>query len=292
MHLRMRSRKGKGKTMTMTRGTAALQLAAAALAAPFLGVAPASAQDGLREEQPPSVGMVLFDDGGWRYPTVEEAFGFLAMDNDEIERLSAGTPAWYISQSWPMAAILRQAGKERPAAALDAIAGRLTSIILNEDNMEGWKSSAGKQAVYALAAAARPAEDGRAGVPYRKAFDILVSLYENGYVHLGNIFRTGGERGRAYVRRLFETSEPPALCTMNGGWVGRSMTDTLPSCKRGQKDVPWCEAGRLLYRDIWRAAYKRTWPTGIMTSDAGRQHPMPKGLPEHVADWHRRCMRT
>ena len=277
--------------MTMTRGTAALQLAAAALAAPFLGVAPASAQDGLRKEQhPSSVGMVLIDDGGWRYPTVEEAFGFLAMDNDEIERLSAGTPARYISQSWPMAAILRQAGKERPAAALDAIAGRLTSIILNEDNMEGWKSSAGKQAVYALAAAARPAEDGRAGVPYRKAFDILVSLYENGYVHLGNIFRTGGERGRAYVRRLFETSEPPALCSM-GGWVSSSMTDTLPDCKRGQKDVPWCEAGRLLYRDIWRAAYKRTWP-GIRTADAGYQHPMPKGLPEHVADWHRRCMRT
>ena len=289
----MRSEKGKGKTMTMTRGTAALQLAAAALAAPFLGVAPASAQDGLREEQhPSSVGMVLIDDGGWRYPTVEEAFGFLAMDRDEIERLSAGTPAWYISQSWPMAAILRQAGKERPAAALDAIAGRLTSIILNEDNMDGWKSSAGQQAVYALAAAARPAEDGRAGVPYRKAFDILVSLYENGYVHLGNIFRTGGERGRTYVRRLFETSEPPALCSSGGGWVSSSMTDTLPPpCKRGQKDVPWCEAGDLLYKDILRAANKRTWPTGIRISNSTVPDPMPKGLPEHVADWHRRCMK-
>ena len=285
----MRSRKGKGKTMTMTRGTAALQLAAAALAAPFLGVAPASAQDGLRKEQhPSSVGMVLIDDGGWRYPTVEEAFGFLAMDNDEIERLSAGTPARYISQSWPMAAILRQAGKERPAAALDAIAGRLTSIILNEDNMED-PESAGSNAAFALMQAARSVKDGKAGVPYRKAFDILVRLYENGYVHLGKIFRTGGERGRAYVRRLFETSEPPALCSMGEEWVSSSMTDTLPDCKRGQKDVPWCEAGKLLYRDIWRAAYKRTWP-GIRTAVAGCQHPIPKGLPEHVADWHRRCM--
>jgi len=158
----------------------------------------------------------------------------------------------------------------------------------------------------AAAVLAVAASGNRRGTPYARAFDLLVRAYEGGYDDaLGNTFWSDPERGPAYVRGVFgERSERPPLCRWrydgDHGWVPMgvdrswSPKDDLPGCdgynyRRDARPTPWCRAGDLLFRDVVSQARKRT-PRDRLRWGAGAPQPVPDGLPEHVEDWHRRCL--
>ena len=193
--------------------------------------------------------------------------------------------AWQGNPYDPAVAILRQAFGPRPATELAALADRLAEMRADTTLPRDVRNNAGS----ALSFAANPGSD-RKGTPYPLAFDILVRVYEtsapgrNARLALLDVHSADPERGPAYVRDLFERSERPAPCFKSHVRV----PGDLPSCERGYDDVPWCQAGRILYRDIVRDAEARTWPRGRPVI-SGEPLPVPDGLPEHVEDWHRRC---
>ena len=177
--------------------------------------------------------------------------------------------------------ILRQASGPRTSAELNALADRAAAIAADATLPDDVRV----EARFALAAAA--SADGE-GAPYPRAFDLLVEVYEGGYdAALYTLFRTDSVRGMAYVRELFDRSERPPLCPRP------YPIDPLPGCEdyRWQddaRDTPFCKAGRYLFEGIVDEAWKRTPGGRYMV--AGDPMPVPDGLPEHVEDWHRRCL--
>ena len=202
-------------------------------------------------------------------PTVREALAALETDNG------------------PAVSILRQEFGPRPAAELATLADRLAEMMADTTLSEDVRFNAR----VALRRAADPS-DREAGTPYPRAFDVLVRAYEayesgpDDHMSLWTIFRTDPERGPAYVRDLFERSERPALCFR--GHIWRPGVDP-PKCDGHPRDTQWCRLGLILYEDVVSEARSRTWPRG-MPIDAGEPLPVPDGLPEHVEDWHRRCL--
>ena len=62
-----------------------------------------------------------------------------------------------------------------------------------------------------------------------------------------------------------------------------------PECEGyDTRGAPWCEAGGYLFDGIVAEAWDRA-PVRKRRLGAGWPYPVPEGLPEHVADWHRRC---
>jgi len=187
----------------------------------------------------------------------------------------------------PGIAILRQEFAPRPAAELDAFADRLAAIMADTTLPRHVRN----HAVLVLSSAGNP-EGNRAGTVYSRAFDLLVQVYEGGTDNdaLFTIFRTDPERGPAYVRDLFERSERPALCFRGERW-GPPQPEDPPDCVGDPRKTTWCRVGRVLYHDIVQEANFRTWPPGVPRRIvAGEPLPVPDGLPEHVEDWHRRCL--
>ena len=234
--------------------------------------------------------------------TIEEAIAEEATTIEEaLEELQGEA-----RQLWsPAVRLLRQVTllgipvNPLPAAELDAFADRLAAMVLDPTLPEHVRDNAHS----ALANAADVRHNLR-GMPYARAFDLLVQVYESGYDDaLGSIFWFDPERGPAYVRDVFEHSEPPPVCQWHHdgdrGWrpiVGGASwipgDDLPPQCdgysfRRDARPTPWCRAGDLLFRNIVSEASERT-PRHPWPSYAWPQ-PIPDGLPEHVADWHRRC---
>ena len=200
--------------------------------------------------------------------------------------------------------ILRQVSGPRTSAELDALADRLAAMMADATLPEHVRDNAES----ALLGAARPAEPLRPGgpilkgTPYPRAFDLLVQVYEGGtrqlgghHYLLGTIWRADPERGPAYVRDVFERSEPPALCSDIHPFHAHYLDpEDPPVCAadwpHAQQRTSWCWAGRYLFGKIWdevtsaEAAEFRNVP---YQGDLVRM--VPVGLPEHVEDWHRRC---
>ena len=246
---------------------------------------PASAQDSLRlPPYPPAPGMIPTGDGGWRQPTVKDALELLAREKKEV--LSPedfyDPSVWQGSPYDPAVAILRQAFGPRPEAELAGLADRLGEMMADTTLSRDIRYNASA----ALRISASDAYNDE-GTPYPRAFDVLVRVYESGSDGaLTTIFLADRKhRGLAYVRNLFERSERPALCFREWG-----ITGARPNCVGDPGRTPWCRAGGILYREIVREAKRRTWPGGVIVETAGEPQPMPDGLPEHVEDWHRRCL--
>ena len=231
----------------------ALTTTAVAALAGLLPAFPASAQDR------PSA----------RQPTVREALEALEREWD------------------PAAAVLRQAFGPRPEAELAELADRLGEMMADTTLPRDVRLHAS----FALERAASDAyNDG--GTPYPRAFDILVRVYEGTGIGLAlrGVYRADPERGTAYVRDLFERSERPALCFRGEAWGRIPDPGDPPDCVGDPGETPWCRAGGILYKKIVDEAKRRTWPSGVIMQTAGDPQPVPDGLPEHVEDWHRRCL--
>lgn len=262
-------------------------------------VTPAAAQDRPRYPFAAPRGMIHTEDG-WREPTVTEAL-------EAIERKrEAGDPIW-LSPDDPAVAVLRQTFGPLTAAELDAFADRLAGMMTDTTLPEHVRGNAG----LALTDAATPdssyvpfGEDFTVrpfeGTPYARAFDLLVLAYEGGYGDaLHSLFIADPERGPAYVRDVLERGERerPPLCRSYYGYDGQLLFAAPEAATAACDDYifwdaresPWCEAGDLLYRRIVVKAIDREWG-GAVVSPAGAPRPVPPGLPEHVEDWHRRCL--
>ncbi|MCE2398491.1 MAG: hypothetical protein J4F34_05515 [Gemmatimonadetes bacterium] len=189
----------------------------------------------------------------------------------------------------------------RASAELDAFADQVAAVVLDA-TLPG---DVRRNAKYVLMSAASP-KSGREGTPYPRAVDLLARLHEAGIVALSTIMRADSVRGLAYVRELFERSERPPLCHRGGGYEPAQLSGatnqgipvrvplpTPPECegysfRLDARPTPWCKAGGYLFGGIVAEAWERT-PGGKRYGGAGYPDPFPDGLPEHVADWHRRC---
>ena len=101
----------------------------------------------------------------------------------------------------------------------------------------------------------------------------------------------------AYMRELFERSERPPMCP-RGDEAAVVPLDYRPppGCEDysfwdDARDKPFCRAGRYLFKGVVAEAWART-PGGkpYHGSSFMLPEPVPDGLPEHVEDWHRRCL--
>ena len=216
-----------------------------------------------------------------RQPTVREALEALERERDP--KAEVYDPGVAIR---PAVAILRRTFGPRPAAELAGLADRLAEMAADTTLPRDVRI----HAMFALSSAADP-ESSKGGIYYPRGFDMLVRVYESGTDDaLYTVFRTDPERGPAYVRNLFERSERPALCFRGERW-GNPAPGDPPDCVGDPRKTPWCRAGRVLYGDIVDEANRRTWPPGVpRIITAGDPLPVPDGLPEHVEDWHRRCL--
>jgi len=247
--------------------------AAAALAGLFPAVA-VSAQD-----RPPV-----------QQPTVKEALEALEIERDpEVGSYDLNV------RIGPAVAILRQTSGPRRAAELAGLAAKLGEMVADTTLPRDVRRNASialtlsASDAYNDGGTPRPYNDG--GTPYPRAFDILVRVYEGGIDEkLYSIFAADPERGTAYVRDLFERSERPALCFRGEVWGRIPAPGDPPDCVGDPGETPWCRAGGILYKKIVDEAKRRTWPSGVIMQTAGDPQPVPDGLPEHVEDWHRRCL--
>ena len=234
----------------------------------------------------------------------QETTALEALEKEALEKLQRAERPDYTST----VRILRQVsvdwrGRATPAprtpAELDAFADRVAAVAADATLPDRVRA----EASYALMSAANP-ESGYGATTYARAFDLLVEAYEGGYGHALSVLMTADSvRGMAYVRELFDRSERPPLCR----WIVRrsGMRDPAtnlpmppvgryepPECVRGFHtfhDAPFCEAGSYLFRGIVDEAWERT-PGGRPDHDYYGPMPIPEGLPEHVEDWHRRCL--
>ena len=244
---------------------------------------PARAQDSPRYPFAAPPGMIHTEDG-WREAAVEEAL-------EALERERESGTDWRNSPTLPAAAILRQTFGPRTAAELDAFADRLAAMMADATLPEHVRGNA--KGALAGAADLDPGSFPR-GTPYPRGFDLLVRAYEGGFDVLHTIVWVDPERGPAYVRG--ERERPP-LCRSYYGYDGQLLFAAPEAATAACDDYifwdaresPWCEAGDLLYRRIVVQAIDREWG-GAVVSPAGAPRPVPPGLPEHVEDWHRRCL--
>ena len=215
---------------------------------------------------------------------------------EELERkIERGEPSWQ-NPDLPAVYILRQASGPRAPAELDAFADQVAAMAADATLPEHVRTNA----MLALTGAA-DLDDSLEGEPYARAFDLLVQVHESGNDVLHQIIWVDPERGPAYVQEVFERSERPPLCLYHRPEAGYYVDDAgeltterpdPPECVRGYRtfhETTWCKAGYTLYKDVVYEAERQTWPDGGGGPVAGEPHPMPEGLPEHVADWHRRC---
>ncbi len=240
----------------------------------------------------------------WPIPSTGAASAQETTIQEAIERLQQGERVHGLDANRPAVRILRQLGRwgepsPRTPAELDALADRLAEIALDAT----LPADVRRRASRALASAAPPADAHRDGTPYPRAFDLLVKVHEGtgrGDGTLRLIMRDP-VRGPAYVRGVFERSEPPPLCPRD-----HESGVPPPECEgyRHYDDAPptpFCRAGELLFMDMVEEAWKRTpgypglevGPDGdtivLVYWSPGYPWPVPEGLPEHVDDWHRRC---
>ena len=220
-----------------------------------------------------------------------------------LERKHDTDRDWRLPRPYrPALAILRQASGPRPSAELDAFADRVAAIMADATLPEHVRRNA-TDVLMGAADTDGTASTGE-GTPYPRAFDLLVQVYEGGTYDgaLSAIWLADSVRGPAYVRGVFERSERPPLCHRGGGYEPAQLSGatnqgipvlvplpTPPECegysfRLDARPTPWCRAGSYLFRGIVAEAWERT-----PGERRGTGYGPPDGLPEHVADWHRRC---
>ena len=210
-------------------------------------------------------GMVLDEDGGWRFPTSADALNLL---REELVGRSAQS-------------VLRQEFEFRPRSELDALADSLADILLAGDPEYGSQAYEIQRAAASalltsatgvkwwIAALSEWSED-IPGTPHAGAFDALVRVYETraaraladggtdpfkeaykmgsggpgpGYSYLNealsNVYWADpAGRGGDYLLSLLETAEPPEP---------EDYDDYLPT------HGLWCQAAHMLRGDDWFA---------------------------------------
>lgn len=181
----------------------------------------------------------VYDNGEWRVPTLDEIRRGLGESGRDRE-------AWEWAE--PAVALLRQT-YGHTAREVEAMTDELIRFIL-----EGTREEASRAAVILTTAAAADYP----GMPYDRAVDALIVAYETldarhdayAEVALGDVFRANA-RGVDYVRRMFDSHEPPPPCQLAGR--GRTIVvDSGPPIPPPVIDNPcpnvskWCDAGRLL----------------------------------------------
>ena len=245
----------------------------------------------------------------WPIPSTGAASAQETTVQEALERLQQGEQVHGQDPNEPAIRILRQLGRwgehsPRTPAELDALADRLAEIALDATLPADVRS----EAIRALANASHPVDAHYDGTPYPRAFDLLVKVHEGTGRHDGTLTRimwADPVRGPAYVRGVFERSEPPPLCYWgHGDRLGNPRPGHPPVwCDEGHRPrpTPFCRVGELLFSDTVNEAWKRTpgypglevSPDGdtivLVAVTAGEPWPVPEGLPEHVDDWHRRC---
>lgn len=213
-------------------------------------------------ERPPAWGLLLDEGGGWRAPTPAEALAALRGESNLLGAQSAVGPALALLRRW----------FESSEAELEALANALGDMLLANPEYPSEEFDL-RHSVYAALAAALDTED--EGTPYPAAFDVLVRVYET---RAARALADGGDdpflevhrrgtrteanalgmalldvygadregRGRAYLRDLFEASEPPPPCReVEGvalpppGWEPPP-GPPLPPCPNHSV---WCAAG-------------------------------------------------
>ncbi len=173
-------------------------------------------------------GMVM-ENGTWRKPTPETALRDIMMPGGMSMNAAV--------------AVLRQTFDARSASELDAFADQLMRLA-REGTEAQWV-----EATVALIIAAK--KDYEGGTPYVGAVDAAIRFYESfegrtsrqASRALRVVIRAGGED---YVRKLFESSEPPT----------KPCLDSYPKLLPGEELPPreafcpytsaWCVAGKLL----------------------------------------------
>lgn len=189
-------------------------------------------------ERHPLLGKVYVS-GEWRVPTFDEIRRGLGESRGDGEAREWAEPA---------VALLRQT-HGHTAREVQAMTDELVRFIL-----EGTQEEASLAAVILTTAAAADYP----GLPYDGAVDALIFAYKtldarsdaHAEVALGDVFRANA-RGVGYVRRMFESHEPPPPCQLAGR--GRTIVvDSGPPIPPPVIDNPcpnvskWCDAGRLL----------------------------------------------
>ena len=179
------------------------------------------------------------DPPSWGVPTFDEIRRGLGESRRDREAAKWVEPA---------VALLRQT-HGHTAQEVEAMTDELVRFIL-----EGTQEEGSRAAVILTTAAAAEYP----GTPYDGAVDALIFAYETldarndtyAEVALGDVFRANA-RGVDFVRRMFESHEPPPPCQLAGR--GRTIfVDSGPPIPPPVIDNPcpnvskWCDAGRLL----------------------------------------------
>ena len=211
-------------------------------------------------------GTVRDADGSHRLPTLDEAIRALTMKQ--------GEPIFGKGQNPDdlLVAMLRQTFERRSRAELDAIADAAVELALSVDDYDGMMRVS--LASWALIHSQRPTRKGD-GIPYAGALEALVRIYETRVERLvdnaADPFKEmavkrldgtltgddilpsyalsrlyGATGGRAYVRELFERSEPPPVCPE----VWLASEGPPPGCPTPPGST-WCETGVLLFNRDW-----------------------------------------
>ncbi len=205
----------------------------------------------------PGVALAQEADESWR------ALVWVTDGNGKLIEKVRATPQFALDaiqaeESWGMGAarkVLKQVGEPRSPAELDALADALGRLILESPSHQ-----VAYTALNALADVARESSGGP-GIPYARAVDVLIQVYEamdgteavskNNYV-LRSI-RHAGARGEDYVRTLFASLERPEKACFVAPTVGVVIDGKVvnrvghpPKEEHCPYETQWCEVGAIL----------------------------------------------
>lgn len=197
------------------------------------------------QDRPPKRGMVM-ESGEWRLPT--PATALRAMEMFVLEEPTTS----YLRGRDAVRAVLRQQYEPHGDRELDAFASELVRLIREGNETQAY-------AAYSALTDAALEFDGapEEGVPYLRAVDAFIGLYESYDDRLGpeadralhGVAQTGGFD---YLRNLFESSEQPPACQWpsqtaveypDGEWRFQTREELENPCPNV---CVWCQAGVLL----------------------------------------------
>lgn len=242
-------------------------------AALVLGLSPAdaAAQEWReREGGPPAIARsaLVLDGDEWRTPTPEEALRRLV----EVPSGEARDPAFGILTQW---------FEPRSRAELDAFAGSLVALILEDDSEFGSIRTRASLTLH-LAAHSEKSRPGEGTTPYEGAFDAFRTVYETfrarALVGDGDdpfdVLRRGVTAGEATWRLLRLRSALYDLLVSDPDGRGRdylvSLIEDGEPPEPGDVGSEWCQASYLLLKgEDW---FDEDDPTALPDPDAYRRH--------------------